>query len=87
MRITGTDKIQGIYAKQSVKRVEPKSNTVQGHDSVSFSTFAKEMKLATKAVKEAPEVRMDKVNQIKAQIEAGQYNVTANQIAEKILGF
>lgn len=87
MRIVGTDKLQGVYGKQAVKRVEAKTNSSQGHDSVSFSTFAREMKLATKAVKDAPDVRIDKVNQIKAQIEAGKYNVTANQIAEKILGF
>lgn len=87
MRIVRTDSVQSAYGKNAVKRVEPKVAVAQGKDSVSFSSFAKDMKLATKAVKDAPDVRMDKVNQIKAQIEAGKYNVSANQIAEKILGF
>ena len=87
MRIVRTDKIQSVYGNQPVKRPEAKTGASYGQDSVVFSTFAKEMQFAGKAVKEAPEVRVDKVEQLKAQIEAGKYNISANQIAEKILGF
>lgn len=87
MRIVRTDKLQNIYGSQPVKRPEPKTEVSYGQDKVVFSTFAKEMQIAGKAVKEAPDVRVDKVNDLKAQIEAGKYNITANQIAEKILGF
>lgn len=86
MRIVRTNHIQRIYGNQPVKKPEAKTGTSYGQDSVVFSTFAKEMQIAGKAVKEAPEVRVDKVNQLKAQIEAGKYNISANQIADKILG-
>ena len=87
MRIVGTEKVQGIYGKQAVKRTETKVGASYGKDSVVFSNFAKELQLASKAVKEAPEVRTEKVDRLKAQVESGQYNVSASQIAEKILGF
>ena len=87
MRIVRTEKVQGIYGNQSLKRAEMKNGTSYGKDRVEFSDFAKELQLASKAVREAPEVRMDKVDRLKAQIESGQYNVSASQIAEKIFGF
>ncbi|RRD94367.1 flagellar biosynthesis anti-sigma factor FlgM [Clostridiales bacterium COT073_COT-073] len=87
MRIVRTEKLQSVYGNQPVKRAEAKAGVSYGQDSVVFSTFAREMQFANKAVKEAPEVRVEKVNMLKAQIEAGKYNISANQIAEKILGF
>lgn len=87
MRIVRTDKVQSIYGNQSLKRAEMKTGVTYAKDSVVFSNFAKEMQLASKAVKDAPEVRTEKVDQLKAQIESGRYNVSASQIAEKILGF
>ena len=38
------------------------------------------------AVKNAPDIRMDKVNEISAKIERGEYNVSGEDIAAKILG-
>ncbi len=87
MRIVRTEKVQGIYGNQSLKRAETKTGASYGKDSVVFSNFARELQLASKAVREAPEVRADKVDQLRARIESGQYNVSASQIAEKILGF
>ncbi len=87
MRIVRTEKIQGVYGNQSLKRAEVKTGVSYGKDSVIFSNFAREMQLASKAVREAPEVRAEKVEQLKAQLEAGKYNVSASQIADKILGF
>ena len=37
-------------------------------------------------VKSAPEIRKDKVDQIRNQIEAGTYNVAGKKVAEKIVG-
>jgi len=37
-------------------------------------------------VKSAPEIRKDKVDQIRNQIEAGTYNVSGKKVAEKIVG-
>ena len=87
MRIVGPEKVQGVYGKQSLKRAEMKAEASYGKDSVVFSNFAKELQLASKAVKEASEIRAEKVDRLKAQVESGQYNVSASQIAEKILGF
>ncbi len=87
MRIVRTEKVQGIYGNQSLKRAETKTGASYGKDSVVFSDFARELQLASKAVREAPEVRADKVDQLRARIESGQYNVSASQIAEKILEF
>ena len=38
------------------------------------------------AVKNTPDIRMDRVNEISAKIASGEYNVSGNDIAAKILG-
>ena len=41
---------------------------------------------AKAAVSEASDVRLDKVNDIKARIAAGTYNISSEAVAEKMLG-
>ena len=42
--------------------------------------------LSDTAVSEASDVRLDKVNDIKARIAAGTYNISSEAVAEKMLG-
>lgn len=54
-------------------------------DQVNVSDKARQAAALKSKLKEAPEVRMDLVERIKAQIEAGKYNVDPMQVAEKLL--
>jgi len=55
-------------------------------DAVKLSSRADEVLRLTKLAKSAPDMRLDKVNAIKKQIEAGTYNVSANSVARSIAG-
>lgn len=53
-------------------------------DAVKLSSRADEVFRLTKLAKLAPDVRLDKVNAIKKQIEAGTYNIPADSVARSI---
>ncbi len=54
-------------------------------DRPALSHYAEEIRAARAALAEAPEVRAERVAQLKAQIEAGTYRVDADTVAERIL--
>jgi len=54
-------------------------------DRLALSHRAEEIRAARAALAEAPEVRAERVAQLKAQIEAGTYRVDADTVAERIL--
>jgi negative regulator of flagellin synthesis FlgM len=85
MRINGSSDIGNIYKSTKANKAYGESTVATSKDLVSFSSVAKDMGVAKKAIDQAPDVRMEKVNDIKAQIEAGQYNISASQIADKLV--
>ncbi len=54
-------------------------------DRVNVSEKARTAAVLKAKIKETPEVRTELVERIKAQIEAGKYNVDPKKIAEKLL--
>ena len=52
---------------------------------VAISSKAKDIQKATEAVNAAPDIRVEKVDRIKEQILNGNYSVSSEQLAEKIL--
>lgn len=50
-----------------------------------LSESASQFKALTRAVKDAPDVRADKVAAVREQIEAGTYQVDSRAVAEKML--
>lgn len=56
-------------------------------DKVSLSSSAKDMKIASEAVAAAPEVRQEKVTEIKTAVDNGTYQVNAEKIADKMVGY
>jgi len=83
MRIDPFNKLTQIYQANKPKKAnatEKKSFS----DSLELSRAGKDLQVAKSAVAAASDVREDKVAQIKAQMEAGTYNVTARDIAEKL---
>lgn len=55
------------------------------HEKVDLSATAKDIQRLKNAVAELPDVRQDKVDELKARIEKGEYSVSADKIAEKII--
>ena len=54
-------------------------------ETVALSTRSKELLQIKTAVAQLPEVRDEKVQALKAQVESGTYNVNGAKIAEKML--
>lgn len=86
MRINRSNQMSSVYKMKKKYKSYATVASTPSKDTVTFSETAKDVQMATKLVKKMPDVRIDKVDALKNQIEAGKYNVTANQIADKLLG-
>jgi len=87
MKIWGDNpKVYGVYSKLNpAGKVTAKGNVASRKDEFSISGLAKEYQVALKALRNVPDIRMDKVQEISRKIERGEYNVSAEDIAEKML--
>ncbi|MDA3847544.1 MAG: flagellar biosynthesis anti-sigma factor FlgM [Vallitaleaceae bacterium] len=85
MRINGIGNVNELYKPgKSTKTYDAKSVS-GGKDSLAISDFAKDLQVAKQSVKSAPDIRQARVDDIKSQMEAGKYNVSASQVAEKLV--
>ena len=62
-----------------------KADKLMKNENVQLSAKSEEVKEAKKIVDNAPDVRWDVVNDIKAKIAAGTYKVDAEALAEKLI--
>ena len=88
MRIgDGLPQVTGIYTNdKKVSRVENLNNVEGIKDNVKISEVGKDYAIAQKALKDIPDVRQDRVEEVKAKMEKGEGNVKGEDIATKILG-
>ena len=64
---------------------ENKADRLQD-DRVSISKASKDMQTAQSAVAATPDVRQEKVNELKQAVNDGRYEVDAGKVAEKMIG-
>ncbi len=83
MRIDAYNQISQIY-QATKKSPVSKASKVNGSDKVEISQFGKDYQIAKQAVAAAPDIREDKVAQVKSRIAAGDYDVSAEELAEKL---
>ena len=62
-----------------------KSETAE--DKISLSDTSKEIQIAKESADSTPDVRSEKVEQIKQAISEGRYAIDYEQVAEKMIGF
>lgn len=84
MRVDAVNQISQIYKPSSAKKVN-KAGAVSNKDAYEVSQFAKEYQIAKNAVSKTSDVREDKVAEIKEALASGTYNVSAQEIAEKMI--
>ena len=84
MRIDAYNQVNAVYQTDSKARTKQVSK-VSKKDEVQISTFGKAYQVAKQAVGAAPDIREDRVAQIKAQIDNGTYEVSGEKFAEKII--
>lgn len=73
-------------ASQVAEKQAASAAAVKPEEKVDLSTMAKEIQLAKVEVTQLPDVREQKVQEIKTQVEQGTYNVSGEQIANKMVG-
>ncbi|MBU5427815.1 flagellar biosynthesis anti-sigma factor FlgM [Tissierella pigra] len=84
MRINKMGNVFKVYNENhSVKKVKDKNTNDK--DQVKLSEQAVEFQYALKKVKEVEEIRTEKVENIKKQIQTGTYKIDGKKIAEKII--
>jgi negative regulator of flagellin synthesis FlgM len=71
--------------KSEVSETSGKKTKTQGTDRVEFSGRQVEVDRLKKTMQDGTDIRSDKVAQIKAQIEAGTYQVSGTEVAKKML--
>ncbi len=84
MRVDAYNKISQVYQTSAVKKTAKVSGS-SASDQVEISRIGKEYQTAKQAVTAVPDVRTDKVNDIRERMESGTYNISAEEVADKIV--
>ena len=84
MRIDAYNQISQMYQSKQVKPVKAVKKTTTT-DAFEISQAGRDYQTATQAVKEAADIREDKVNKIKEALASGTYNVSGEEFAEKMV--
>jgi flagellar biosynthesis anti-sigma factor FlgM len=86
MKIWGeVPKVNEVYKTSKVNMTEKVSKVKSKKDVISISNIGKDYQIALKAVKEAPDIRTGKVDEIKEQYASGNYNINGQDIADSIV--
>jgi negative regulator of flagellin synthesis FlgM len=85
MRIDAYNQISQIYNTQNIMKTTKTQSARTLSDQVSISQIGHDYQIAQTAVSEASEIREDKVAQLKALIDSGDYKVEEGDFASKLL--
>ena len=85
MRIDAYNQISQIYAANRPKQVKKSGEVSAAKDEFKLSSKGKELQVAKQAVKDAPDIREDKVAEIKSKIDAGTYDVDTGDFASVLM--
>lgn len=84
MRIDSVKQVDQIY-RRATKKNNIQGTTKKSSDSIQISNLGRDLQVAKKAVSEADDIRWDKVNDIKKRMQSGTYNVSCEEIADKMV--
>ncbi len=86
--MSGMDTLEQTSRKKNVEKVsanDKQNSSVVESDEVSISEKGKDVSEMTRTLKEMPDVRADKVADLKERIANGPYNISGKDIASKII--
>ncbi|MFV0341929.1 MAG: flagellar biosynthesis anti-sigma factor FlgM [Anaerocolumna sp.] len=84
MRVDAYNKVAQVYQTNAIQKIEKKTNAIT-KDQVEISSVGKDYQIAKNAVAKTPDIRTDKVQDIKKRITSGTYNVNMEEVADQIL--
>jgi len=85
MKITGVSTLQGLTRPTDVRNNKRNNETNRSGDVFEASDKAKDYSVARKGAAAASDVRESVVAKLQARIQSGDYNVSAYDIASKIV--
>ena len=71
--------------KKSVAQGQSGASSTSGTEQIAISSKAKDIQKATEVVNAAPDIRTEKVERIKNEIAKGDYHVSSEDLAGKVL--
>mgnify|MGYP000720039769 CR=1 FL=1 len=83
MRIDAYNAVSQIYKTSSYSKNNKVVTNKKENDKYEISDTAKLYQVAKSAVASTSDVRMDMVNDVKARIQAGTYNISSEDVADK----
>ena len=78
-------KAMSIYNKNKNEKVQKSKALNQQNDKLDISKKAKDYKVAMEAFNNLPDTREEKVGEIKQKLQNNSYNVSGEEIADKII--
>lgn len=85
MRIDAYNAVSQAYQNNAGTAKPAKEGKAASKDALEISQFGRDLQVVKPAVADAPDVREDKVAQIKARMASGTYNVNAEEVADKLV--
>jgi negative regulator of flagellin synthesis FlgM len=87
MKIWGNiPKVSGIYGSTNkVDRTSKLGKVASKKDELTISGAAKDFNVVMKALRQVPDIREDRVNEILQKMENGNYSVSSSDIADKMI--
>ena len=85
MRIEAYNQIASIYKTSKTGKVQQPYGVSTGRDEVQISQLGRDYQIAKQAVAEASDIREDKVAELKAKVNSGNYFVDTADFAKKLL--
>ncbi len=84
MRIEAYNQIQQMYKVNKVNKPQASAKATMS-DRVQISSFGKDIQTAKAALASTPDIREEMTAPVKAQIQAGTYEVSNESFAEKLM--
>ncbi len=84
MRVDALNQVSQLYQQTKPKKVT-QTDKSYAKDELHISRSAQDYQIAKNAVSEAPDVREDKIAELKEALASGTYNVSSQEIAEKMV--
>ena len=84
MKVDAYNAISQYYETTKIQK-QGKVGNASFSDKIEISKEAKDYQIAKQAVKNAPDIREDKVSDMKTRLESGTYNVSNSDLVDKLL--
>lgn len=84
MRVDAYNKVSQLYNTSKVNKAT-KTSSGKFSDRLEISQKGNDYRIAKQIVSQAPDVREDRINEIKKQMESGTYNVSMAEVADKVV--